>query len=84
VPSALSDRFAAVDFAGTTIGFAVGKAGLILRTLDGGLHWVKLKSRTAQRLSAVCFVDSSNGWVLGSRGVRRRTTTGGKTWIGHH
>jgi len=71
-----------VDFPATSVGFAVGRSGLILRTRDGGSHWVKLKSGTQKWLTAVCFVDASHGWVVGKSGVLLRTSNGGKTWRG--
>lgn len=69
-----------MDFVTTSIGNAVGKGGCVLKTVNGGAHWVKMSAGTGKALTAVCFVNASRGWVLGNKGVRLRTTNGGKTW----
>jgi photosystem II stability/assembly factor-like uncharacterized protein len=57
---------------------AVGEAGTILKTTDGGGTWVALPSGTSQPLRGVHFLDASNGWAVG--GTILKTVNGGSTW----
>lgn len=64
-------------------------AGAILRTIDGGLTWMRLEINDPQRnanLEGVGFVDENHGWVggWGDAQFQRRSTSetldGGLTW----
>src|SRR5215471_8029817 len=56
------------------IAVAVGSAGTILRTTDGGASWVPQLSGTTASLNGVVFVDPNTGIAVGSRGTILRTT----------
>jgi photosystem II stability/assembly factor-like uncharacterized protein len=58
--------------------WAVGEAGLILQTIDGGVSGAAQKSTTNQQLNAVRFLDPQHGWAAG--GALLYTTNGGQTW----
>ena len=66
-----------VKFVGASRGWAVGTAGLVLRTTDGGAHWTRLRSGVSESLTGVCFTSATRGWVMGASGAVLRTTTGG-------
>ncbi len=59
---------------------AVGNAGTILRTTDGGASWTFQTSGTTNFLAAVSFVDADTGTAVGELGTILRTTNGGATW----
>ena len=59
---------------------AVGSAGIILRTADGGATWNLQPSRTTASLNAVSFIDAKTGFAVGASGTILRTTDGGVTW----
>ena len=69
-----------VDFVSVTSGWAVGDAGTIIRTVDGGLSWTVQISGTAQNLNAVSFADATHGWAVGDGGTIVATSNGGTTW----
>ncbi len=46
-------------------GWAVGEAGTIVSTKDGGEHWVTHVRDTGVNFMAVDFVDAERGWVVG-------------------
>jgi photosystem II stability/assembly factor-like uncharacterized protein len=69
-----------VTFAAHNIGTAVGRAGTIIRTVDGGAHWTVQYSGTTLKLTAVSFSDTLTGTVVGEAGIILRTTDGGVTW----
>ena len=48
-------------------GWAVGRQGTILATVDGGQTWAEQKSNTSADLSRVRFTDAKHGWIAGGR-----------------
>ena len=71
-----------VHFANNQTGWAVGDAGVILNTSDGGQTWLPQASGTTQKLRAVFFVNANTGWAVGgsSPKVILKTTNGGSSW----
>ena len=70
-----------VFFTDTLRGWAVGKAGTILHTTNGGIQWINQQSPdTVNTLCSVYFLDSLTGWAVGGKGVIF-TTDGGMNWI---
>ncbi|MDX1421303.1 MAG: YCF48-related protein, partial [Rubricoccaceae bacterium] len=69
----------AVHFVSADVGYAVGDAGTVLKTLDGGLFWTDV-SPGGPDLFGVHFFDASTGVVVGDGGAIGRTTDGGATW----
>jgi photosystem II stability/assembly factor-like uncharacterized protein len=61
-------------------GWAIGEAGSIWVTKDGGLKWEKQKSGQLEDLFSVFFKDENEGWVTGLNGTLLHTENGGKTW----
>ncbi|MDH3672701.1 MAG: YCF48-related protein [Gammaproteobacteria bacterium] len=78
----------AVHFVGANTGWAVGDAGTIIHTSDGGVTWGAQVSGTPSRLHDVHFVDALKGWAVGGLfviGSTRHATIlhtedGGVTW----
>jgi photosystem II stability/assembly factor-like uncharacterized protein len=62
-------------------GIAVGRSGEILRTIDGGQNWMKIRVRkiTADLRDVHC-PDRDVGIVVGRFGTILRTEDGGNTW----
>ena len=70
-------------------GWAVGDAGVIWHSDDGGRNWKQQASGLGDRLQSVAFVDAKNGWAAGGRtapythltsAVLLRTRDGGEHW----
>lgn len=59
---------------------AVGEAGTIIKTTDGGTSWVSLTGAGSDRLNSDYFIDSNTGWIVGNDGKIFKTTTGGISW----
>ena len=59
---------------------AVGQAGTILRSVDGGLTWVAVQSGTSVALYAVAFAGAGLGIAVGESGTILRSVDGGLTW----
>ncbi len=71
----------AIDFSDNLNGTAVGKAGAIGRTTDGGLTWEAQTSPVIENLNSVHFIDSLNGAAVGDKGLILHTTNAGKLWV---
>jgi photosystem II stability/assembly factor-like uncharacterized protein len=69
-----------ISFVDASNGWAVGEAGQILKTSDGGTSWVAQASNVDSRLTQVQFVDASVGWAVGDNNLVFRTTDGGAHW----
>jgi photosystem II stability/assembly factor-like uncharacterized protein len=69
-----------VFFIDPDIGWAVGDAGAILHTTDGGNNWHPQVSGTLKHLRGVHFTDANNGWAVGVSGTLLYTEDGGNTW----
>lgn len=75
-----SRRLNAVCFVGPERGWAVGAAGVVIATADGGRTWRPQASGVGDDLSDVKFFDEREGWAVGSGGTMLHTTDGGRTW----
>ncbi|MFZ5550192.1 MAG: YCF48-related protein [Pseudomonadota bacterium] len=76
-----SRRLHAVTFVDDLRGWAVGHAGTVLVTADGGATWKPQVSGVDVALLAVAFLaDGQRGWAAGDLGVLLATTDGGRNW----
>ncbi|MET0515264.1 MAG: YCF48-related protein, partial [Nitrospiraceae bacterium] len=68
-------------------GWAVGNAGALFQTTDGGVHWIDRTlpcGRTCNKLTdliRIRFTGQQNGWIVGERGYILKTTNAGFNWI---
>lgn len=71
-----------VDFSPSSqTGWAVGAAGIIVKSTDGGASWFTQESGREDFLRGVEAVDANTAWVVGDNGVVLKTTNGGSTWV---
>ena len=59
---------------------AVGRRGVILRSLDAGQSWTQAPSPVSSDLTAVRFSDAEHGWIVGHDAVALKTSDGGASW----
>jgi len=72
-----------LTFADATHGWAVGKSGEILATIDGGANWTqqRMGAGVLWDISAVKAADGSyRAWAVGTAGAMLKTVDGGATW----
>lgn len=82
-----------IVFTGSTVGFAIGDYGTVLKTENGGLSWYKVPKFTNYDLNRVAFLNESIGYVAGyERRINQktdaletkieiwRTDDGGRSW----
>jgi photosystem II stability/assembly factor-like uncharacterized protein len=71
----------------SSLGFACGEGGIILKTTNGGTNWISLTSGSGPDM--FCFAFHHNGasfsddtlFIAGRSGYLRRSTNGGNTWV---
>lgn len=87
VPAGGSGMFLDVSFPTATDAWAVGPAGSILQSSDGGERWTTQASGSDASLGSVQFLDARYGWACGGGGsagtgdgVILRTVDGGEHW----
>lgn len=76
----LADRPFDMTFVNPREGWAVGNAGTILHSTDGGDSWLPQMSGTTQPLRHIFFVNNLVGVALGDGNTVVRTADGGGTW----
>ncbi|MDI1233816.1 MAG: YCF48-related protein, partial [bacterium] len=72
-----------IQFTDGNIGFSTGKDasgyGYIFKTIDGGVNWKRVDTKTSD-VNKVQMIDASNGYAVGNDGLFLQTTDGGINW----
>jgi photosystem II stability/assembly factor-like uncharacterized protein len=79
-PLPTGNRIFDITFVDADTGWAVGQAGQILKTSDGGTTWVSQASHVTDDLRYVRFANASVGWAVGDHRATLKTTDAGATW----
>ncbi|MCU7497989.1 MAG: YCF48-related protein [Bacteroidota bacterium] len=70
-----------VKYLGSDKVIAVAGAGIVQKSVDGGLNWDVIKADTVSRdILSVYFWDQNNGIICGNAGLLMQTKDAGKTW----
>lgn len=69
-----------IQFTGSNYGFAVGDAGTIMATYDGGLTWDVQYEAITDNMYDVAVIDPLNAFAVGDNGQAIKTTNGGYNW----
>lgn len=67
-------------FFDTQTGWALGKAGELIRTNDGGQTWAPYPFGEMRAAKSIAFADAQHGWAVGDGGLVLHTTDGGVHW----
>jgi photosystem II stability/assembly factor-like uncharacterized protein len=70
-----------VDFITSTIAYATGIHGTIIKTTNGGSTWSILNTGTNIDLYHIQFINQNVAIAAGAKGSILKTTDGGTTWI---
>ena len=76
----LNTRFNGITSVGS-FAWAVGSAGEIFASSDGGRAWSRQHSNVDSDLFDVKFIDARQGWAVGDQGTLLHTTDGGIHWV---
>lgn len=69
-----------MGFANDRIGWAVGEAGTIQCTTDGGATWKMQETPARKLLYDVSAIDDKQAWAVGASGTILQTVDGGQNW----
>jgi len=69
-----------VFFTDSLTGYAVGVAGTVIKTTDGGNNWDRMYCGVWDALNSVHFTDAYTGYIAGERGRILKTTDAGQHW----
>ncbi len=83
---ATGDFFVSISFSSSDHGVAIGLAGTILITDDGGENWKKIRdgnsiTNQSWTFRKIIFRDINKGYIIGDKGLLLYTTDGGNQWI---
>lgn len=70
-----------VYFFNPDTGLAVGEAGVIIKTTDGGKSWVQKSSTTNNTLWKIQAFSYNNIFICGLNGILLYSNDGGENWI---
>ncbi|PWN06808.1 YCF48-related protein [Rhodohalobacter mucosus] len=70
----------AVYFSDQLHGWAVGEAGTILRTSDGGSNWEQIQTQYSDSFFEISFFDHQTGWIAGGGEILLFTNNAGRNW----
>jgi len=79
-PSGVTSDLVAASAPSDDVCWMVGKSAIVLRTLDGGVHWQIVKPPSRDDFTTITASDSNNATVIASNGNRYVTRDGGVTW----
>jgi photosystem II stability/assembly factor-like uncharacterized protein len=81
ISQTIAEDLSAVAFATATTGFAAGKSGIVLRTVDAGATWSHGAQAQPRRLPRRRLRRRrASAWSSARTASIRRTTDGGSTW----
>jgi len=75
-----STNLNSIQFLDDDKGWAVGTAGWVITTTNGGIDWFSRRI-SDEDLNDVYFVDELHGWAVGADGTVITTTNGGIDWF---
>ena len=80
INSPVSIDLTKVKFLNSSIGLAVGREGVVLKTTNGGISWVQKNINQTTHLSDVCFIGNQIVLASGIDAILRSTDLG-ESWI---
>jgi len=82
-PKPQGNDLRSVNFFDRNNGWAVGAAGMIIHTSNGGTNWDVQNSNTTNYLYSVKAISATTAIVTGEMGIILRTTNGGMNWTSY-
>jgi hypothetical protein len=79
-PDLTDQTLSGITFLKNGTGFIVGYEGVLLKSQDAGLTWLKVPMPTDEALYGLAFRDDNVGLILGGGGRIFTTRDGGNSW----
>jgi hypothetical protein len=80
IPSGVATDLLAVSAPSNMVCWAVGRDGVVMRTVDGGTHWEQIRPPATTDLTSIVARNGSEAAVVTADGRRYATADGGQTW----
>jgi len=80
VPSGTFENLNDIQFVDANTGFAVGNAGVVLMTTNGGVNWVLINTNSTYNNLSLYFLNSNTGYISNANQNILYTTDGGRNW----
>jgi photosystem II stability/assembly factor-like uncharacterized protein len=80
VSSGTTQNLNSIHFPTSSVGYACGNAGTIIKTTNGGNSFQTLTASFTQNLNRICFANINSGYVVGDGGLILKTNNAGATW----
>lgn len=80
IPSGTFENLNSIQFPDANTGYAVGNAGVVLKTTNGGQNWLTLSTGSTRKNLGLYFINQSTGFVCGLDNTVLKTTNGGTNW----
>ncbi|MDA3871051.1 MAG: choice-of-anchor J domain-containing protein, partial [Candidatus Marinimicrobia bacterium] len=77
-PTPTSNTIVDVQFVNSSIGYACGTKGTLIKTIDGGDDWKLIKTGVSVNLTKLHFGDENIGYIVGEDGTVLKTVNGGE------
>lgn len=88
LPSPVAANLYRVQFVDSLTGWAAGDSGVIIKTTDGGLNWIRQESGISSAIYDLFFLDENRGWGVTWRSTAPPfgtniifTNSGGEEWF---
>jgi photosystem II stability/assembly factor-like uncharacterized protein len=72
-----------IQFVNANTGYAVGNAGVVLKSTNGGQNWITINTGSTVNNSSLSFLDSSIGYISQTGVIPAKilyTSNGGNSW----
>lgn len=69
-----------VDFVDASTGYAAGAAGTIIKTTNGGVTWIVVRSGDTIDFRGISFINATQGYAVSLYGQVYYTADGGSSW----
>ena len=79
-PSPPGVHYSSIKFVNTSVGYAAGEKGVVIKTTDGGSNWAQLSFPSTCTINALSFSDANTGWAAADTDCVYVTTNGGQQW----
>ncbi len=69
-----------IHFSDKNYGWAVGQAGIIMKTHNGGNEWTYMESDPDEDLNDIAVIQKKYLWAVGNNGTILKSINGGSSW----
>ena len=80
IPSGTYENLNDIQFVDANTGYAVGNAGVVLKSTNGGQNWTAINTGATNNNLSVYFLNTSTGYISNTNAKLLYTSNGGYNW----